>query len=79
MDVFLRQGILSEREMVARQEILLENYARTLMIEGHVMADMVRSLVLPPAREEETKAASVLIAVKSAGGDDSAERNTSTI
>ncbi len=27
MDVFLRQGILSEREMVARQEILLENYA----------------------------------------------------
>lgn len=74
MDVFLRQGILSEREMVARQEILLENYARTLMIEGHVMADMVRSLVLPPAREEETKAASVLIAVKSAGGDDSAEK-----
>ena len=51
----LRQGILSEREMVARQEILLENYARTLMIEGHVMADMVRSLVLPPAKGRGTK------------------------
>lgn len=74
MDVFLRHGILSEREIVSRQEILLENYAHTLIIEGHVLADMVRSQVLPPAREAETRAAATIMAVKSAGGDDEAEK-----
>lgn len=74
MEVFLRHGILSEREMVSRQEILLENYARTIIIEGHVLADMVRCQVLPPAREAESRAAATLQAVKSVGGDDAAEK-----
>lgn len=74
MDVFLRQGILSEREIVARQEILLENYANTVMIEGRIMLDMIRGQILPPAREAETKAATSLAALKTVSADDSAAR-----
>ncbi len=64
MNVFLRHGILNEREIVARQEILLENYAKTIIIEGQIMADMILGQVLPPAREAETMAAENVLKVR---------------
>lgn len=72
MNVFLRHGILSEREMIARQEILLENYSRTVLIEGHVMADMIRGQILPACRKAETEAAETVLKVRAVAG----EKNT---
>lgn len=69
MNVFLRHGILSEREIVARQEILLENYARSIIIEGHMLADMVRAQVLPPCREAESLAAENLLRTRQILGE----------
>ncbi len=69
MNVFLRHGILSEREIVARQEILLENYARTVMIEGQILADLVRSHVLPACMQAEGAAAKTLLNVQAVAGE----------
>lgn len=49
MDVFLRHGVLTERELLARQDILLENYIRALHIETKLTAEMGRSCLLPVA------------------------------
>lgn len=73
MNVFLRHGILSEREIIARQEILLENYARTVIIEGQIMADMIRTQILPPCREAETRAADNMIKVRAVVGEKDSE------
>lgn len=69
MNVFLRNGILSEREIVARQEILLENYAKTLIIEGNILADMIRAHILPACREAEKEAADTVLKVRAVIGE----------
>ena len=70
MEVFLRHGVLSEREITARQEILLENYAKTVRIEGQLLADMVRGQILPPARRAQREAAEVLMKTRAATGEE---------
>ena len=47
MDVFLRHGVLTEREMLARQEILLENYIRAVHVETKLTSSLGRSVILP--------------------------------
>jgi glutamine synthetase len=49
MDAFLRQKVLTERELLARQEVLLENYIRDVHVETKLVADMGRSAILPVA------------------------------
>ncbi|GAB1409357.1 glutamine synthetase III [Desulfovibrionales bacterium] len=49
MEVFLRHGVLTEREILARQDILLENYIRALHIEAKLISEMGRSCILPVA------------------------------
>ncbi len=69
MDVFLRHGVLSEREITARQEILLENYAKAVRIEGRILADMARGQILPPARAAQARAADVLLKTRAVTGE----------
>ncbi|MDR2825785.1 MAG: glutamine synthetase III [Deltaproteobacteria bacterium] len=47
MDAFLSQGVLSERELLARQEILLENYIRDIHVETKLVQNIGRSVLLP--------------------------------
>ena len=47
MDVFLRHGVLSEREILARQEILLETYIRAVHVETKLTSTLGRSVILP--------------------------------
>ena len=61
MDVFLRQNVLSEREMLARQEILLDTYAKTIAIEASLMLDMSRTQILPVALQEQAAAADLVL------------------
>ncbi|MDR2573435.1 MAG: glutamine synthetase III [Desulfovibrio sp.] len=73
MNVFMRHGVLSEREMLARQEILLENYAKTLRIEGHVLSDMLRTQILPQCLRAQTQAADAVIKARAVLGDKGAK------
>ncbi|MBQ7617598.1 MAG: glutamine synthetase III [Desulfovibrio sp.] len=57
MEVFLKSGILTEREIKARQEILFENYAKSVLIEGRTIQDLVQTKVLPPSRKALENAA----------------------
>ena len=61
MAVFMRHGILNEREILARQEILLDAYSTSVCIEGRVLADMVQGLVLPACRKAQADAADAVI------------------
>ncbi len=74
MNVFLRHGILSEREMLSRQEILLDGYAKALVLEGHVLADLVRSRVIPVCAKTQRKACDLILKTKEAGLDCAAEK-----
>ncbi len=75
MDVFLRQNVLSEREMIARQDILLENYAKSVGIEGAILLDMARTSVLPAALREQAAAADVALKTRDVFGEAETEEN----
>ena len=47
MQVFIRHGVYSETEIRARYEISLENYVKTIRIEGETALMMVRQEILP--------------------------------
>ncbi|MDR2161765.1 MAG: glutamine synthetase III [Desulfovibrio sp.] len=47
MAVFQRHGVLSEREILARQEILLDNYVKAVHVETKLTQVLGRSVVLP--------------------------------
>jgi len=73
MDVFLRQNVLTEREMLARQEILLDNYAKSVGIEGALLLDMVRTSVLPAALGEQNRLADTVLKTRDTLGEAEAE------
>ena len=47
IDLFTRFGVLSETEIHARREILLENYAKVLNIEAQTMIDIAGRDIIP--------------------------------
>lgn len=49
MEVFLKTGVLTERELLARQEILFETYIRHIHVETKLVVSMGRSSILPAA------------------------------
>ncbi len=61
MDMFLRSGVLTEREMLARQEILLETYVKLINIEANVCAGMVRESILPVGLRSQKEAAELVM------------------
>ncbi len=44
-----RYGVLSRRELESREEILYDQYFRTINIEGEMSAEIARTMVLPAA------------------------------
>jgi glutamine synthetase len=59
---------LMEREMHARYEIFLENYNKTINIEGQLMVLMANRYILPAALEYQKQIGQSVQAVKAAGG-----------
>ncbi len=47
MEMLMAHQIFTESELHSRCEIMLENYCKTVNIEGHTMVDMVRKNYLP--------------------------------
>ena len=65
---FEKYGVLNERELKARYEIALEQYIKTLNIEGQLMVLMANRYILPVAYKSQGQVAESVAAVKAAGG-----------
>jgi glutamine synthetase len=64
---FEKYGVLNERELRARYEIALEQYIKTLNIEGQLMVLMANRYILPAAYRYQAQVAESVSAVKAAG------------
>jgi glutamine synthetase len=62
-----RYGVYSERELHSRQEILLENYARAVIIEGKTASMMVHTMIVPAALRYQADVAGSINALAAAG------------
>ena len=47
MDLFMRHGVFSPKEMESRYEVMLESYAKTVNIEACTMLEMARREIVP--------------------------------
>jgi glutamine synthetase len=65
---FEKYKVLSERELHARYEIMVETYNKTVNIEGQLMVLMANRYILPAAFEYQRQIGASVAAVKSAGG-----------
>jgi glutamine synthetase len=66
--IFEKYKVLNERELHARYEIMLEQFNKTINIEGQLMVLMANRYILPAAFEYQRQVASSVAAVKQAGG-----------
>jgi glutamine synthetase len=69
MEVFTRHAVLSERELKARQEVLLESYIRVVHVETKLVQTMGRSTILPVALKALAEASALVASVSAAGGE----------
>jgi glutamine synthetase len=60
IDLYERVGVLSKAELLARQEILYEEYQKKISIEGKCLAGMARNHILPAAIEYQSKCAEAI-------------------
>jgi glutamine synthetase len=72
--VLIRHGVLSRKEVHARHEILLENYAKTINIEARTMLSMARRSVQPAVIGFAADLAAGIGAVESAGEEPRAQK-----
>ena len=66
--VFERYNVLSERELHARYEVLIEQYNKTINIEGQLMVLMANRYVLPAALEYLKQVAETISALRANRG-----------
>src|SRR4029453_15933917 len=65
--IFEKYKVLNERELHARYEIMLEQFNKTVNVEGQLMVLMANRYILPAAFEYQRQVASSVSAVKAAG------------
>jgi len=65
---FEKYKILNEREVRARYEVMLEQYIKTVNVEGQLMVLMANRYILPAALAYQKQVAESVAAVKSVGG-----------
>lgn len=68
-----RHGICTETELQSREEILLEEYCKTIKIEANTMVDMVARQIMPACVEYSSKIANNVAVKKSIGIDSPSE------
>jgi glutamine synthetase len=66
--LFEKYKVLTEREVHARYEVMVETYNKTVNVEGQLMVLMANRYILPAAFEYQKQVASSVSAVKAAGG-----------
>jgi glutamine synthetase len=65
---FEKYKVLNAREVHARYDIMVEQYIKTVNVEGQLMVLMANRYILPAALEYQKKIAESVAAVKAAGG-----------
>jgi glutamine synthetase len=60
--------VLNEREVRARYDVMVEQYIKTVNVEGQLMVLMANRYILPAALEYQKQVAQSVAAVKAAGG-----------
>ncbi len=68
-EVFEKTGVLTEREILARQEILFDTYAKNISIEAHVMLSLLREKILPVVQTAQNKLAQLVQNTKQVASD----------
>ncbi len=67
--LFARYGVLNERELRARVDVLWEQYNTIQGIEARTIVSMLRTKVLPAALRYQTEVAQAVAAAQAAGAD----------
>ena len=62
IDVFVKQGVYTEKEVIARANIILENYIKTINIEAKTMLEMGRQDIYPAVNGYIAELCSVIAA-----------------
>ncbi|MCF2669775.1 MAG: glutamine synthetase III [Butyricicoccus sp.] len=73
LQLFTRHGIYTPIEVGSREEILLDEYGKTINIEAHTMLDMLRKLILPACVKYSKEVAEGVAIKKQIGVDAPAE------
>ena len=66
VDLFLRHGVFFKGEIAARQEIMFEEYIKTINIEALTMIEMAKKEIMPSVIEFATSLADSINAIKAA-------------
>ncbi|WHU48084.1 glutamine synthetase III [Gordonia sp. L191] len=68
-ELMSKYGILSERELKARKEVVLEQYALALLVEAKETLEIAKTMILPAATRYMGELASTAASLKAAGID----------
>jgi glutamine synthetase len=74
--IFEKYKVLNERELHARYEIMLEQYNKTVNVEGQLMTLLANRYILPAAIETQKRVGESVAAVKAAGGKSAEGKKT---
>ena len=78
IDLFVNNRVLSEKEMRARYDIMLENYSKVINIEALTMIDMARRTIMPAVSKYTSQLAGTVAYKKELGIDSSYEKTIAT-
>ena len=73
--LFEKFGIFTKAELIAREEIIYETYAKARNIEALTMINMANKKIIPAVIRYSKSLADTVIAVKDAGADASVQRD----
>ena len=71
VEVFERQGVLSKRELVSREEIYTHSYVLSVNTESKLVSEIGRTMILPTALRYARELADTHAALKAAGAKSS--------
>ena len=67
VDMFVKHGIYTKEEMVARSEIHIENYSAVISIEANTMIEMTRRQIIPAVVKYAKFLSETLVSLKDTG------------
>ena len=67
VEIFEKQGVLSERELHSRYDVYVEQYIKTLVLEGKLALEIATTQILPTALAYEHELASSALALTQLG------------
>ncbi|MCI0676738.1 MAG: glutamine synthetase III [Phycisphaerales bacterium] len=66
LELFEKYGVLNNRELNARVDVLIETYIKTMGIEARMLTSLLKQQILPAALRYQTQLAETVVATKAA-------------